>query len=163
MKQDNKIVFDRNLAMKLIPAIILIAAIYMAFSIRMESAYSPYYPDIDTYYIFRMSEYVLTNDFHIPGIDTLRYYPTHIDMSSEYLGVYYFPSLAYALLTGIGLITEEYAHFAWWFPALIGALSLIPIYFIGKELHNRMAGLFSAFFFAVTPAILARNSAWYME
>ncbi len=163
MKQDNKIVFDKNLAMKLLPAILLIAAVYMAFSIRMESAYSPYYPDIDTYYIFRMSEHVLTNEFHIPGIDTLRYYPTYIDMSSEYLGVYYFPSLAYALLTGIGLITEEYAHFAWWFPALIGALTLIPIYFIGKELHNRITGLFSAFFFAVTPAILARNSAWYME
>ncbi len=163
MAQGNKIVFDRNLAMKLLPAIILIASIYMAFSIRMESAYSPYYPDIDTYYIFRMSEHVLTNDFHIIGIDPLRYYPTNIDMRNEYLGVYYFPSIAYALVTGAGLINQEYAHFAWWFPAILGALTLIPIYFIGKELHNRITGLFSAFFFAVTPAILARNSAWYME
>ncbi len=38
-----------------------------------------------------------------------------------------------------------------WFPAILGAITVIPVYFIGKELYNRNAGLISAALIAVLP------------
>lgn len=38
-----------------------------------------------------------------------------------------------------------------WYPAVLGALTVIPIYFIGKELWNRNAGILSAALIAILP------------
>ena len=38
-----------------------------------------------------------------------------------------------------------------WYPAVLGALTVFPVYFIGKELLNRSAGLFSAALIAILP------------
>jgi len=38
-----------------------------------------------------------------------------------------------------------------WYPAVLGAFTVIPVYFIGKELWNRNAGLLSAALIAVLP------------
>lgn len=38
-----------------------------------------------------------------------------------------------------------------WYPAVLGALTVIPVYFIGKELWNRNAGLLSAALIAILP------------
>ena len=38
-----------------------------------------------------------------------------------------------------------------WYPAVLGALTVFPVYFIGKELYNRGAGLLSAALIAVLP------------
>nr|QNO55094.1 dolichyl-phosphooligosaccharide-protein glycotransferase 3 [Methanosarcinales archaeon ANME-1 ERB7] len=38
-----------------------------------------------------------------------------------------------------------------WYPAVLGALTVFPVYFIGKELYNRGAGLLSAALIAILP------------
>ncbi len=38
-----------------------------------------------------------------------------------------------------------------WYPAILGALTVFPVYFIGKGLWNRNAGLFSAALIAILP------------
>ena len=38
-----------------------------------------------------------------------------------------------------------------WYPAVLGALTVFPVYFIGKGLYNRGAGLFSAALIAILP------------
>ena len=45
-----------------------------------------------------------------------------------------------------------------WYPAVLGALTIIPVYYIGKELWNRNAGLLSAALIAILPGqFLARS------
>jgi oligosaccharyl transferase (archaeosortase A-associated) len=45
-----------------------------------------------------------------------------------------------------------------WYPAVLGALTVFPVYFIGKGLYNRSAGLFSAALIAILPGpFLARS------
>jgi len=45
-----------------------------------------------------------------------------------------------------------------WYPAVLGALTVFPVYFIGKELYNRGAGLLSAALIAILPGqFLARS------
>jgi len=38
-----------------------------------------------------------------------------------------------------------------WYPAVLGALAVIPVYLIGKEIYNRNVGLFAAGLIAVLP------------
>ena len=38
-----------------------------------------------------------------------------------------------------------------WYPAVLGALTVFPVYFIGKELYNRGVGLLSAVLIAILP------------
>jgi len=40
-----------------------------------------------------------------------------------------------------------------WYPAVLGALTVFPVYFIGKELYNRGTGLLSAALIAVLPGL----------
>ena len=45
-----------------------------------------------------------------------------------------------------------------WYPAVLGALTVFPVYFIGKELWNRSAGLFSAALIAILPGLFLTRS-----
>jgi asparagine N-glycosylation enzyme membrane subunit Stt3 len=38
-----------------------------------------------------------------------------------------------------------------WYPAVLAALTIFPVYFIGKGLYNRGAGLLSAALIAILP------------
>ncbi len=43
------------------------------------------------------------------------------------------------------------------YPAVLGTLAILVVYFIGKELWNRWAGLLSAFLFSLLPTFLFRS------
>ncbi|MBE9595186.1 MAG: hypothetical protein IMF19_17110, partial [Proteobacteria bacterium] len=45
-----------------------------------------------------------------------------------------------------------------WYPAVLGALTVFPVYFIGKEMYNRNAGLFSAALIAIIPGLFLSHS-----
>jgi len=44
-----------------------------------------------------------------------------------------------------------------YYPAVLGALVVFPVYFIGKELYSREVGLLSAFLIAILPGFLFRS------
>ncbi len=45
-----------------------------------------------------------------------------------------------------------------WFPAILGALVTVPVYFIGKELFNRKAGILAAALIAILPGFFLQRS-----
>ncbi|MCW3133600.1 MAG: oligosaccharyl transferase, archaeosortase A system-associated, partial [Methanophagales archaeon] len=45
-----------------------------------------------------------------------------------------------------------------WYPAVLVALTVFPVYFIGKEMYNRGAGLFSAGLIAILPGLFLSHS-----
>ena len=48
-------------------------------------------------------------------------------------------------------------EFLIWFPAVLAALMAIPMYFIGKILYDRKAGILAAAFFVFDTAIISRT------
>ncbi len=51
-----------------------------------------------------------------------------------------------------------------YFPAVLGALAVIPVYFIGKELFNRWAGVIAAGLIAISPGeFLGRSALGYTD
>jgi asparagine N-glycosylation enzyme membrane subunit Stt3 len=116
---------------------------------------------LDPFYIYRISEHVLENDWQLFENDILRAYPIgNNPWKTEYVGPTYIPALLYVLGGGWGM---EYLHFAILFPAIMGAIAVLAMYLLGSELFGRKAGLFAAFFLAVTPAYITRSSAGFFE
>lgn len=112
---------------------------------------------LDSFYLYRISEYVLTHNFQLPAIDTLRYYPMGVNVWQYDLPpLFYIPLIFYLALLFFG-INMPYFSFAIIYPAIMGALCIPVAYFIGKEIFNdKKAGLFAAFFLAVSPGFITR-------
>ena len=49
------------------------------------------------------------------------------------------------------------------FPAIMGGITVLVIYFLGKEIHNRSTGLLAAFFLAFNPGFLQRTIAGFFD
>ncbi len=108
----------------------------------------------DPWYTMRLVENTLHNFPHRIYFDPLTYYPhgTHVPFA---------PLFDYLLAVIIWLIGlgNPYATLGEpgieaigaWYPAVLGALVVIPVYFIGKVLWNRNAGILSAALIAVLP------------
>ncbi len=120
-----------------------------------------YLPDIDTYLFYRLSDYLLNNNFHMMAWDTLRNYPFGLSTAAEQPLPYYLPAIFYKIASVFSNL--PYISLVKYYSPIISSLTAIPMYLIGKELKDKWTGIFSAFFFAIMPAILMRNPAGYIE
>jgi len=116
---------------------------------------------IDPFYQYRMSEYVLTHNFQLPEKDMMRHYPFGVDPRTNTPIPFYLPVFIYVLAGQFSGM--DYFHFALLYPAIMGALASIIMFFIGKELFDRKTGLMAAFFIATIPAFITRTSAGFFD
>ena len=115
---------------------------------------------LDPYFIFKQSQmFAYTN--HIPFLDFSRYFPYASPQYAEDLGAAIIPATLYKL--GPFLVFENYLQYAQFYTPLIGGLSVIAMYFIGKETFNKTTGLTSAFFLGTIAAVMHRSSAGFFE
>ncbi len=145
--------------------ILLVIIVLVAFSVRAIPARFNELQALDPFLFYRMSEYALNNNWELPKTDMLRYYPDGIN-SYDYVTLLpvYIPALSYSALSATGLVNIPYLQFAIIFPAIMGAIAVFLMYFIGKDLFkSRIAGLFAAFFLATVPAFLTRTTAGFFE
>ena len=118
---------------------------------------------LDPFYFYRMNVELMQNGWQF-GLDSMRYFPTGVDtLATEYIFPLALPAVVYTLLSIIG-INMHFLQFAIMWPAVLGAIAIIPMYFLGKELFSsRNVGLFAAFFLATIPAFITRTSAGFFE
>ncbi|RLI97961.1 MAG: hypothetical protein DRO99_01925, partial [Candidatus Aenigmatarchaeota archaeon] len=140
---------------------ILLIIVVLGFWVRSFPARFNELQAIDPFYIYRMSEYVVNNNFQLPENDMLRHHPFGVPPAGQPPVAFYLPAIMYVVigpLTGLG-----YFQYALLYPALMGALASIVMFFIGKELFDRKTGLFAAFFLATIPAFITRTSAGFFD
>lgn len=143
---------------------ILLAIVLMAFWVRAFPARFGELQALDPLYMYRISEYVLENNFRLPETDIMRAYPygSHPFLQDPPVP-FYLPTVLYSVLSALGM-NMLFFHFALLTPAIFGALAVLVMFFLGKELFSdRRAGLFSAFFLATVPAFITRTSAGFYE
>jgi len=139
-----------------------ISAIFLlALYLRMMPAQSmQYLQALDPYMIVRMSRH-LALDGNLPLSDFLRYFPYDTPVYTMNLGNIFIPSLIYWL--GPFAIFGSYIEYAQFYPALIGALGVVVMYFLGKETFDRITGISAAFFLATIAGVMHRTSAGFFE
>ena len=139
----------------------LTAIFFLAFTLRyMPEKGMKYLQAADPYYIFRMSQHIALEG-HLPTLDFMRYFPYATPNYTVQLGELIVPALLYNL--GGSLFFTNYLEWAQFYPALMGSLTVILMYLLGKELFDKKTGLAAAFFLTVTSSALRRASAGFFE
>ena len=104
----------------------------------------------DVYYFMRQIDNLVRNFPHAMSFDPYLLYPGGQSLRSLSFFVYLLSGIAW--LVGFGSPTQHTVDMVGiYLPAILGALSIIPVYFIGKELFNRWAGVIAAGLLAIAP------------
>jgi dolichyl-diphosphooligosaccharide--protein glycosyltransferase len=117
-------------------------------------------PELDTWFHFRMVNYILDLGY-IPEIDPLAYYPTGRPVwKIDLLGLPAFIAYTYKLISFTGITVMDYMVA---FPAIFTSLSAVPLYLLTKEIINKRAGLLAALFWQIIPSTLTRTHAAFVD
>jgi oligosaccharyl transferase (archaeosortase A-associated) len=117
----------------------------------------------DSYYHMRLVDNLLRHLFHPMTFDPFSYYPhgMHVPWPPFFDWI-----LAGTIwLAGLGSPSQHLVDvIGVYYPAILGALTVIPIYFIGKELFNRWVGVMAAGLVAIIPSeFLSRSLLGYTD
>jgi dolichyl-diphosphooligosaccharide--protein glycosyltransferase len=104
----------------------------------------------DAVFQMRLVENTLSNFPHRIFYDAFTIYPTG---STIHWGPLWTQMIAtLSLIAGMGSYNMQTVNaIAAYFPAVMGALVVFPVYYIGKLLYNRNVGLLAAFMIAILP------------
>jgi oligosaccharyl transferase (archaeosortase A-associated) len=106
---------------------------------------------VDAYWHMRIVDNLVHNFPHLNSFDPYMLYPGGSGTSSQY------PFFDYLLagiiwIVGLGSPSQHMVDvMSAYFPAILGALMVVPVYFIGKTLFNRWAGVVAAGLIAISP------------
>jgi len=104
----------------------------------------------DAYYHMRLVDNLVHNFPHLSGFDPYFIYPGGRVVGS--LNFFNWSLAVIIWVIGLGSPTQHTIDVvSVYFPAVLGALTVIPVYFIGKELFNRWAGVISAGLLSLLP------------
>ncbi len=119
----------------------------------------------DPYIQFEIANHILNDGFTnwVNWVDQQTWYPNgRIMGQSSYIGVPLSSVIFYKILHVFG-IKIDLMTISFITPAILGTLSVLAIYFLGKEVQGKRAGLFTAFLLAVTPAHIQRSIAGFFD
>ncbi len=142
---------------RLIASAVIIASMAAALAIRILWPYDTVFVDgnvwfreMDSWYRMRLVDNFLQNFPLVTAFDPYSNFPHGIraafhPLTSWLIGV---PAL---ILGGGNPSPELIDKCGAYFPPILGALTVIPVYFIGRLLHGRLAGAVAAILIAVLP------------
>ncbi len=103
---------------------------------------------------------------------TLYEYFNWVDYKSWYPDGYFRGGLRPGLTFTVVIIHQIFSFFGlpislydvcFYFPAFMGGITVLVMYFLGKEVLNKATGLFAAFFLAFNPGYLQRTTAGFFD
>jgi len=152
----------KNTFWKALPPALLLLIFYLAMKIRLIPLKSiQYLQALDPYQISRMS-YSIVKYGAVPVVDFLRSFPYSAPTSFGFFaGESAIPAYLFKFFNWLTNI--DFLSWTQIYPALMGALMVVVMYFIGKEVSNKWVGLSSSFFLATSAAVLHRSSAGWFE
>ncbi|UCC20804.1 MAG: glycosyltransferase family 39 protein, partial [Promethearchaeota archaeon] len=95
-------------------------------------------------------------------VDYKSWYPSGIFRGGLRPGLTFTVVVIYKILNFLGFQITLY-EVCFFFPAFMGGITVIVMYFLGKEVLNRSTGLFAAFFLAFNPGYLQRTTAGFFD
>jgi oligosaccharyl transferase (archaeosortase A-associated) len=104
----------------------------------------------DAYFFMRLVDNLVHNFPHLITFDPYSLYPGGSGIGIRSFYIYLLAGITW--LIGLGSPTQHTIDVVGvYFPAVLGALTTIPVYFIGKSLFNRWAGVIAAGLIAILP------------
>ena len=147
--------------------VIIIAIFLLAFGIRAYMMRYELFFEFDSYFHARVAGY-FADSLTIPQNDPLAYTTAADSLTNLHARTANFFWLMtgglYKLLTfWMPFDKNLWIGFVKVYPALFGALIAAAMYFLGKELYDRRAGIAFGFFAAIAPSFVYRTMAGFFE
>jgi len=152
----------------LLVASLLFIILVLAFVIRLlPMRWGTYLSEFDPYFQYRVTEHMVENGIFSwatgwstmdPSRDFLRWYPYGQEIvRMAFPGLPFTAASSYLILNALGLPITLF-EFVVLFPAIMGTLTCLVMYFLGKDIGGKEVGLFSALFLALNAAYIGRTS-----
>src|SRR3989338_7161486 len=135
-----------NLAKNRWVVIAIILMMTLSMYVRLIDYRWPYLRNIDSYVFYRWMDETVQNNGILPIHDIYQLAPDGFYRPPEWIYPYfYLGSYSYMLVNSINPM--QLWEFLIYFPPFLATLAIIPLYFIGKILYDRKAGILAAFFY----------------
>jgi len=143
------------------PVLIALITLVICFAIALFiRVYLPYdkifvgewikFSGTDVYYHMRLVDIMAHNFPHLSNFDPYLVYPGGASMGTHHFFRWLLASIVWVV--GLGKPTQHTIDVVGvYLPAVLGALTVIPVYFIGKELFGRWVGVLSTVLISVLP------------
>lgn len=148
--------------------IILVAFVIRILPIRWEIETGRLHlSEFDPYYQYSLTNYMVNNGLLAPyyptqWVDHQRWYPDGINMGSSLSSLPMTTAIVYDIISALG-INIDLMSFCSLMPVFYGVLSVLIMYFLGKEIGGKAIGLLAALFLALNPAVIQRNSLGFFD
>jgi dolichyl-diphosphooligosaccharide--protein glycosyltransferase len=156
--------------------ILVIAAIIRLLPIRWGMQLSEFDPHIH----YRLTKHIVDNGFisWTTWIDPMSWYPQGYNISNAILpGLATTAAVFYQIANAINLApapilssniyhpltVDPVFNFCIIFPVIMATLTVLVIYFVGREIGGKEVGLFSAFFLALSSPYISRTSLGFFD
>jgi dolichyl-diphosphooligosaccharide--protein glycosyltransferase len=154
---------NRNAALEasILGMVLVLAIIFRIMRVR----WGPYLDAFDPLFQFRVTEHIVENGYSsfFTWHDTMSWWPWGRNIArSSFPGVPFSGAFVYQVLKTFGFNFTVH-DVCLYFPVLMGVITCLVIYFLGKDLGGSSVGLFAAFFMAISEAFIARTSLGFYD
>ena len=123
--------------------------------------------EFDPYYQFSITQYMVTHGLLSPfwpthWVNHQLWYPFGLNMSTALPSIPITGAAIYDVITALGANVNLMTLCAM-VPPIVGVLSVLVMYFLGKDIGGRTVGLLSALFLALEPSIIERTSLGFFD
>ncbi len=151
----------------------LLLILFIAFTIRILPLRweiptgSLHLSEFDPYYQFSLTNYMVANGILSPywptqWVDTQRWYPDGINMALSLPSLPMTTALFYNIIAALGVKIDPMSFCAI-VPAIMAALSVLVMYFLGKDIGGKAVGMLAALFLAINPSLIQRTSLGFFD
>ena len=145
--------FNQRVIAGILVALIFGVALYIRVALPYDQVFVGdwiKFTGVDAYFFMRLVDNLVNNFPHLITFDPYYLYPAGSFVGIRSFYVYLLAGITW--LIGLGSPTQHTIDVVGiYFPAVLGALTTIPVYFIGKALFNRWAGVIAAGLIAIFP------------
>lgn len=123
-----------------------------------------YLSEFDPYFQFRVTEHIVKNGFvSWAWYDRMGWFPWGRNMATAaFPGLPMTAAFFYLILRALA-VPVDLVQFALFFPAIMGAVTCLVIYFVGRDIGGEPVGLFSAFLLALNASYIGRTSLGFFD
>ncbi len=150
----------------LMQASILFLILLLAFTVRLlPIRWGFYLSEFDPYFQYRSAEYMVENGFFAWGSwhDYTRWYPYGTDVARGFFpGLPFTAAFFYLFTNALGFPISLF-ELCVLFPVILGTLTCLVMYFLGKDIGGKEVGLFSSFFLALNVSHIGRTSLGFFD
>jgi len=156
---------------------ILLLILFIAFMVRLlPIRWGFNLSEFDPHTHYRLTKYMVDNGFFtwVSWHDRMSWYPNGFDYRWNFPGLSATAAFFYIIARALGLspapmstsnplTTDPVFNFCVIFPVIMGTLTCLVIYLLGRDIGGKAVGLFSALFLALNSSYIGRTSLGFFD